>query len=340
MIFYSGFTHLAHEAVNSLFGFDTLFLKCFFRIQNVTSTKVAILRRLFLNRKVYKTAWHLVKQNIVINAHFNLDLYSDHYYLAILTRNLSYVPPNSVSLFSHYLNIESFVHICDVLKTAQALYRIAVHHSKLSVIGLQFIALALQLNTSLSGLLLRCISFTKEQQCDVQMAFTKALHQNTTLRTVHFSFCSNFDIAGLLSEGLRRNCGLKKLVLKHCNITSGGVAMLAKTLEHHCTLFELYIASNPIGNDGAIAIAGMLSVNDTLLTLDIADCSISDVGLEAISTALVVNTTLGELNISCNLITDRELIMLGHKMQNNTTLETLHMKDLEHSPISKFCTLS
>ena len=277
---------------------------------------------------------YFLKQNIVINAHFNLDLYSDHYYLAILTRNLSYAPPNSVSLFSHYLNIESFVHICDVLKISQALYRIAVYHSKLSVI---FIALALKLNTSLSGLLLRCISFTKEeQQCDVQMAFTKALHQNTTLRTLHFSFCSNFDIAGLLSEGLHHNCGLKKLVLKHCNITSGGVAMLAKALEYHCTLVEIYIASNPIGNDGAIAIAGMLSVNDTLLTLNISNCDISDVGLEAIGNALVVNTTLGELNISCNLITDRGLIMLGQKMQNNTTLETLHVKDLEHSPISKF----
>ena len=64
--------------------------------------------------------------------------------------------------------------------------------------------------------------------------------------------------------------------------------------------------------------------------------SISDVCLEAIAIALVENTTLRELNISRNLITDSGLIMLGQKLQNNTSLETLHIYELQHSPISRF----
>ena len=324
LIFYSGFTHLIHEEIIALFRFDILFLRCVFEAQNPKCYKhiseEIVLR--FSSLQDCLAFDYFLKRGIVLDTKFTLHVRGDQC-LHILSRNLNCASANSLSLRLWDLTAESsLVCISDMLKSSLALSEVLIHsNNKLTVRGLQCIALALQNNTLLS--------------CDVRIAFTKALHQNTTLRTLQFSFCLNFDIAGLLFEGLRHNCGLKELYLKGCNITSCGVTMLAKALEHHCTLDELHIAFNPIGDDGATAIADMLSVNDTLLTLNISHCSISDVGLEAIAIALVVNTTLRELNISRNLITDNGLIMLGQKLKNNTTLETLHIMHLEHSPISK-----
>ena len=341
LIFYSGFTHLIHEEMNALFRFDILFLRCVFEAQNPKCYKhVSIpfegIALGFSSLQDCLAFDYFLKRGIVLNTKFTLRVHGDQC-LPILSRNLNCAPANSVSLQLYGLIAESsFVCISDMLKSSLAVFEVAIRSCKLSVRGWQCIALALQDNTSLSKLrFMHTCMFTKADSCDVRIAFTKALHQNTTLRTLHLSFCLNFDIANLLSEGLYRNCGLKELVLNGCNITCCGVTMLAKALEHHCTLDELGIASNLIGDDGATAIAGMLSVNDNLLTLDISKCCISDVGLEAIAIALVVNTTLRELCISYNLITDNGLIMLGQKLKN-TTLETLHMMHLEHSPISKF----
>ena len=342
LIFYSGFTHLIHEEINALFRFNILFLRCFFEAQSPKCYKHVSIpnEEIVLEFSSLQDCLafdYFLKQGIVLDTKFTLHVHGDQC-LPILSRNLNCASANSVSLQLYGLTAESsLVCISDVLKSSQTLVQVAIGYSKLSVRGLQCIALALQNNTSLSELIFfDTCTFTKEESCDVRIAFTKALHQNTTLRTLHLSLCSNFDIAELLSEGLHHNCGLKKLVLKGCDITSCGVTMLAKALEHHCTLDELYIASNPIRDDGANAIAGMLSVNDNLLTLDISKCCISDVGLEAIAIALVVNTTLRELNISRNLITDNGLIMLGQKLQNNTSLKTLHIHELQHSPVSKF----
>ena len=310
---------MIHEEIIALFCFDILFLRCAFEAQNPKCYKhVSIPNEeivLYFSSLQDCLAFdYFLKRGIVLNTKFTLRVVGDRC-LPILSRNINCAPANSVSLQLFGLTTESsFV-----------------------VRGLQCTALALQNNTSLSELrFIGTCMFTKEESCDLRIAFTKALHQNTTLRTLRLSLCSNFEIAELLSKGLHHNCGLKELVLRGCNITSCGVTMLAKALEHHCTLDELDIASNLIGDDGATAIADMLSLNDTLLTLNISYCSISDVGLEAIAIALVVNTTLRELNISDNLITDNGLIMLGQKLKNNTTLETLHMMHLEHSPISEF----
>ena len=343
LIFYSGFTHLIHEEIIALFRFDILFLRCVFEAQNpkcymhvsIPNKEIVLY---FSSLQDCLAFDYFLKQGIVLDTKFTLRVRGDQY-LPILSRNVNCAPAgDTVSLRLYSLTSESsFVCISDMLKSSQTLVQVVICNSKLSVRGFQCIALALQNNTSLSKLIFfETCMFTKEESCDVRIAFTKALHQNTTLRTLRLSFCSNFDIANLLSEGLRHNCGLKKLYLTGCNITSCGVTMFAKALEHHCTLDELHIAFNPIGDDGATAIADMLSVNDTLLTLNISYCSISDVGLEAIAIALVVNTTLRELNISHNLITDNGLIMLGQKLKNNTTLETLHMMHLEYSLISKF----
>ena len=339
LIFYSGFTHLIHEEIIALFSFDILFLRCAFEAQNPKCYKHKSIpfEEIVLDFSSLQDCLafdYFLKQDIVLDTKFNLRVHGDQC-LPILSRNLNCAPANSVSLWLFGLTTESsFECISDMLKPSLALFEVLINSCKLSVRGLQCIALALQDNTSLSELrFIATCMFTKEESCDVRIAFTKALHQNTTLRTLCIS---NFDIAELLSEGLHHNCGLKELVLKGCNITSCGVTKLAKALEHHCTLDELDIAFNPIGDDGATAIADMLSVNDTLLTLNISYCSISDVGLEAIAIALVVNTTLRELNISRNLITDNGLIMLGQKLQNNTSLKTLHIHELQHSPISKF----
>ena len=329
LIFYSGFTHLIHEEVNALFGFDTLFLRCVFEAQNPKSFKQKCSGIKILNLyspHICLAFEYFLKQGVVLNTKFILVTYGDQC-LPILSRNASCVPANSLSLMLSSLAAESsFVCFSDMLKSSQALVEVIMDDSKLSVRRLHCIALGLRNNSSLLEFKIlksALFTFAAEESCDVQMAFTKALHQNTTLQTLHFSFCLNFDIAGLLSEGLCHNCGLKKLVLRGCNITSGQVAMLAKALEHHCTLDKLDISFNPIGDDGANEIAGMLSVNDTLLTLNISHCSISDVGLERIGNALEVNTTLSELDINLNLNTINGLVMLNQK-KLNTSLKILH----------------
>ena len=255
MIFYSGFTHLIHEEIIALFRFDILFLRCVFEAQNPKCYKhVSIpFEKIFLGFSSLQDCLafdYFLKRGIVLDIKFTIHVRGDPC-LPILSRNLNCAPANTVSLRLYGLIAESsFVCISDMLKSSLALFEVLILSSELSVRGLQCIALALRDNTSLS-FIATCM-FTKEESCDVRIAFTKALHQNTTLRTLNFSFFSNFDIANLLSKGLHHNCGLKELVLYGCNITSCGVTMLAKALEHHCTLDELY---NPIGDDGATAIA-------------------------------------------------------------------------------------
>ena len=349
--FYSGFTHLVDEAVNSLFHFDILFLRCVFEAQNpecyqhISIPFKDIDLCFYASQDCLAFDYFLKRDTQSANVSFFLRTYSDRC-LEVVTRSLvGCALDSSVSLHLNNITAESsFVCISDVLTTSQALFRIIISDSNFSVVGLQCIALALQSNTSLLELAFIFTTFSEEQKFDVQVtsrvAFTKALHQNTTLRTLYFSFFSIFDIAEILSEGLHCNCGLKNIVLISCSITSHGMTMLATALENHSTLDTLNIACNVFGDDGATAVANMLSVNSTLLTMNISHCNITDDGLEEIGNALVVNTTLRELNISGNLITDNGLIMLGLKLKNNTSLETLHLNSLEHSSISEFLHLA
>ena len=340
VIFYSGFTHLVHEAVNNLIGFGPLYLSCCFEAQNPTSCK-----RIRTNSETVLIIFYTLQQCLAFDyvlkhnilPRFRFDLYISRYtdrFLPILTRSLSHGPANGISLILRNLNAaSSCTCISDVLKTSQTLSMIRIFDSVLAVEGLQCIALALQSNTSLSRLLFNLVKFTEGQSCDsVQIALTKALHLNTTLCTLHFTRCYSCDIAQVLSEGLNLNRGLKEIFLIDCNITAHGVTMLAKALEHHHTLNTLNISSNPIGNAGATAIADMLSVNDSLQELNVSNCNIGNVGLEAIVDAMVINkatSRLSKLGTNGNPITHNGWITLCRLIPLNFNVQP--MKHRRHS---------
>ena len=192
VIFYSGFTHLLHEEIIALFRFNILFLRCVFEAQNPKCYKhVSIpFEEIFLGFSSLQDCLafdYFLKQGIVLDTKFTLRVHGDQC-LPILSRNVNCAPANIVSLWLYGLTSESsFVYISDMLKSSQTLVQVVICYSKLSVRGFQCIALALQNNTSLALsklTFLETCMFTKEDSCDVRIAFTKALHRNTTLRTL------------------------------------------------------------------------------------------------------------------------------------------------------------
>ena len=122
VIFYSGFTHLIHEEVNALFGFNILFLRCAFEAQNPNSFKHKNIsfKHIVLHVKTPRDCLALdyfLKQDTVLDTEFTLHVLTYDQCLPILSRNLNSASANSVSLWLSSLTAESpFVYISDMLK--------------------------------------------------------------------------------------------------------------------------------------------------------------------------------------------------------------------------------
>lgn len=113
----------------------------------------------------------------------------------------------------------------------------------------------------------------------------------------------------LLTNALRINKSLLRLVLDGNHITEVGAESLAACLKVNSSLFILSAKNNKIGNEGCKALASALLKNKTLQRLYIDRNNISDAGAKDILAMLKLNSTLSTVSVKyMNKINDTSLI--------------------------------
>ncbi|XP_073230297.1 uncharacterized protein [Porites lutea] len=139
------------------------------------------------------------------------------------------------------------------------------------------------------------------------------------------------EIAKLL-PGNQHNqgfCELKRLNLRHNNITDEGVKHLSTALTHtNCTLNSLNLWYNNITDEGVKHLSTALThTNCTLNSLNLWYNNITDEGVKHLSTALThTNCTLNSLNLGYNNITDEGVKHLSTALTHtNCTLNSLNL---------------
>ena len=159
---------------------------------------------------------------------------------------------------------------------------------------------------------------------------TRGATHSSSLRVLdmshsQFSVAAVVNLASLLSE--QSNCKLEYLGLRHCNISSEGVAALATALGKNTTLCTLRLNDNPIGREGAAALAQMLPQNRTLRSIYLHDCNISGEGVAAIATALCKNTTLRTLYLDHNPIGREGAAALAQMLPQNRAPRSIYLNE-------------
>ena len=215
--------------------------------------------------------------------------------------------------------------------------------------GMKSLASALETNGSLEELdLSRNVAITGIGH----MALGESLKRNRGLKTLNISFCCIDDqgmkslasalemngsleeltlsgsraVTGIgvmaLGESLKRNRGLKRLNISHCDIGDLGVKTLASALEMNGSLEELDLSWNvAITGIGLFALGESLKRNRGLKTLNISYCGIEYQGMMSLASALETNSSLAVLDLSDN--TGKGLMSLGESLRRNRGLKTL-----------------
>jgi len=110
--------------------------------------------------------------------------------------------------------------------------------------------------------------------------------------------------AKMISESLKTNTTLTKLILWTNKIGDEGAKMISESLKINTTLTKLYLSNNKIGDEGTKMISESLRINTTLTKLDLSDNNIGEEGAKMISESLKINTTLTKLDLYRNSIGD------------------------------------
>lgn len=131
--------------------------------------------------------------------------------------------------------------------------------------------------------------------------FFNALKENSKLQGLAFELNEFADEgAEALAELLAtEHSGLEQLFVGANQMTSKGIASIAKALGRNTKLQMLDLGRNDIGQDGAKALAEMLRENKALTTLYLPATDILNNGLEAIVKAVEEsNKQLTDLDVS------------------------------------------
>ncbi|XDV53593.1 hypothetical protein PO909_022061 [Leuciscus waleckii] len=149
------------------------------------------------------------------------------------------------------------------------------------------------------------------RSCDVSDGgcadLSSALRSNPSLREL--------DLSGnkITESKLRKispllehpQCKLQKLVLRSCNISDGGCAVLSSALRSNLSLRELDLSGNYFGDSGVKQLSALLKHTQCKLEkLELRACWIRDGVCADLSSALRSNPSLRELDLSGNNIGD------------------------------------
>lgn len=133
--------------------------------------------------------------------------------------------------------------------------------------------------------------------------------------------------ARALSEALRINTTMKELSLFNNGIDDRGMIPLGDALRQNNTLRRINLVKNEIGNNGARALSETLRYNTAIYRINLGDNKIGDEGAAAVSAALRRNHTLQVFYLNNNQIGNTGARALSTCLQENNTVHALGLAD-------------
>lgn len=185
--------------------------------------------------------------------------------------------------------------IPEVLSRNTALTNLGLGNCDISELGLNRLALALRVSSTLSVLDLSGNSIKTEKAKNLALA----LRVNTTLTELNLNSNTMGSDGGFaLGSALEVNSTLKTLNLKLCHIGSRGALKIAEALDTNSALTTLDLSMNMMEDDVAARFGEMLTRNDSLTSLNLTNMKTKRAGLMALVAAFAVNTKLGVLELA------------------------------------------
>jgi Ran GTPase-activating protein (RanGAP) involved in mRNA processing and transport len=167
------------------------------------------------------------------------------------------------------------------------LHVLSLNHTEMDMSNVIAFATSLRTNTQLKELYLNAPCMPKGKEQEPLQYLAKALQINTSLQVLSLGgFCMTDETAQMFAERLLENKTLHSLRLRGNAIGSTGAKALAALLLKHPTLEEIDLSANRIGDAGAMAFAQVIQLKTSpLKILSLCSCSIKDTGLAAIARA-------------------------------------------------------
>ena len=194
----------------------------------------------------------------------------------------------NMHIYHNELTGEGASYIAEALRTTRALRKLDLGGNPIGDKGLQYIAEAMTINTSLIVLNLRDCSLKITEENGPTL--TEMLQRNKTLRGLDLSGNKAFsDGLQYIAEALITNTSLFELYLSDCSlkITEENGPTLTEMLQRNKTLRKLDLSNNKaiISDNQASFIIEGLKKNTTLKTLYLWNSSITDEGIRLIQSS-------------------------------------------------------
>lgn len=120
-----------------------------------------------------------------------------------------------------------------------------------------------------------------------------------------------------ISEALKLNTSLKKIILWDNKIGDDGITYLSESLKLNCSLKEIILSWNNIGNKGIISLSESLKLNESLISIWLDFNSISFVGGKSLHESLSFNSSLSEIYLDENHISKKIFNDINSLVQEN-----------------------
>ena len=193
----------------------------------------------------------------------------------------THIESMSLVFGSNELNV---IHFCEWLPTCH-LKTLSLH--ELGSCKVSRVSKALNAVPSLKTLDMKESKFTLKSM----QAFASMLMQNQSLTKVDISRCSiDSTYACCLARALHCNTTLRTLEMSYNSIGERGTLAMAEMLKHNTTLTVLNMSSyNSVGERGALAMAEMLKHNTTLEVLNMSNAIIGVEGAKTLVKSVAMN---------------------------------------------------
>ncbi len=133
------------------------------------------------------------------------------------------------------------------------------------------------------------------RQMGASLSLLLKIKQNK-LREINLAY-KGADIIRVLSQVLKRNTSVKRLILSGSMIRDRGAFYISEALKRNTSLQEIDLRSNRIGIQGIKAIAEALKVNSDLRKINLSMNPLQLEGAQALAEAIAVNSSLEFLDL-------------------------------------------
>jgi Ran GTPase-activating protein (RanGAP) involved in mRNA processing and transport/RNA recognition motif-containing protein len=234
------------------------------------------------------------------------------------------------------ISAEGAKYLASVLRKKNcALVELNLGFNRLCGEGIQHLAKALEINTSLRTL------HVERNYLDNQgsKAIGTILSQNKSLERLNVSRALFDESYGYdqIANGLRSNTTLKSLRLQRCKLGPDGARAIAAALKTNekSAIMDIDVHFNKIGVLGAQEIGLMLASNTKIEKLNLQYNNIGVEGARHIAKGLETNKTLIALDISYNTIKDDGAKLFYKLIQNVGVLKNVKLEENFITPEGK-----